>query len=271
MRKTTTRFLTKSSKLLLVFLGIGIQLSSCQNTKNKQQDWKALFNGQDLEGWEVKIHHHDLDDNYADTFRVKDSCIVVDYSDYNTFNERYGHLFYKQPFGSFHLKFEYKFTDQWMKDAPSYTYRNSGVMFHSQDPKTILKEQDWPLSIEYQMLADAGDGQPRPTGNMCSPGTDVVYEDKIDPRHCINSSSPTLPPEEWVQADLIVYNDSLIIHKVNGKEVLRYSKPQLGGGVANGYNPNLKIDGKALKSGYIGLQAEGQGVMFKNIKIKTLE
>lgn len=157
-----------------------------------------------------------------------------------------------------------------MKDAPSYTYRNSGVMFHSQDPKTILKEQDWPLSVEYQMLADAGDGNPRPTGNMCSPGTEVFYSGEMDPRHCIESSSPTIPWDEWVQADLIVYGDSLVIHKVNGKTVLKYTKPQIGGEVANGYDPNIKIDGKMLSKGYIGLQAEGQGVIFKDIKIKNL-
>src|SRR5690242_20520169 len=68
---------------------------------------------------------------------------------------------------------------QWVKTAPSYTLLNSGVMFHSQDPYTIPKEQDWPISVEMQLLAGLGDGKPRPTGNMCSPGTEVMQKGKI--------------------------------------------------------------------------------------------
>ena len=158
-----------------------------------------------------------------------------------------------------------------MKDAPSYTYRNSGVMFHSQDPKTILKEQDWPISVEYQILAGAGDGQPRPTGNMCSPGTEVFFKGEKYPQHCINSSSKTYDWDEWVSGELIVYKDSLVIHKVNGETVLEYTKPQIGGGVANGFNPEIKVEGKPLTEGYIALQAEGQGIEFREIKIKKLD
>ena len=236
----------------------------------KEPDWIYLFNGHDLIDWIVKIHHHEVGDNYANTFRVKDGVIQVNYDDYENFDERYGHLFYKEPFSSYHLKFEYRFTNQWMNDAPGYTYRNSGVMFHSQSPHSILKEQDWPISVEFQMLADAGDGNPRTTGNMCSPGTDVIFEGNLDSRHCINSASKTFIWQEWVSAELIV-RDTLIIHKINGQKVLEYSNPQIGGGVVNRYNPDLKTDGKALKEGYIGLQAEGQGIEFREIKIRRLD
>jgi len=145
-------------------------------------------------------------------------------------------------------------------------------MFHSQDPKTILKEQDWPVSVEYQMLADAGDGNPRPTENMCSPGTQVYFEGQSDPRHCINSTSETFSYEEWVKAELIVYGDSLVIHLVNGDTVLRYTKPhqKLSGSVVNRFQNDLFEEDRPLKSGYIALQAEGQGVEFKEIKIKKL-
>ena len=91
------------------------------------------------------------------------------------------------------------------------------------------------------------------------------------PRHCINSSSDTYEWDEWVSGELIVYEDSLVTHKVNGEEVLQYSQPQIGGGVVNGYNPAIKVDGKLLTEGYIGLQAEGQGVEFRNIRIKELD
>lgn len=64
--------------------------------------------------------------------------------------------------------------------------------------------------------------------------------------------------------------DSLIKHIINGDTVLQYAKPQIGGGVANGYDPKMKIDGKLLSSGFIALQSEGQPVDFKNIWIKDL-
>ncbi len=251
-------------------------LSSCTPDTQKQQlveeePWQELFNGDNLDGWVVKLHHHELGDNYANTFRVVDDKIQVNYDDYGAFEDRYGHLFYNEPFSSFHLKFEYRFTDQWLDDAPIFTYRNSGVMFHSQDPKTILKEQDWPISVEYQMLAEEEPGVARPTGNMCSPGTEVFFEGEMDPRHCISSSSETYTWDTWVQSDLIVHRDSLVMHLVNGDTVLQYTQPQIGGGVATGYDPEIKIDGKMLTEGYIGLQSEGQGVEFRNLKIKRLD
>jgi hypothetical protein len=106
---------------------------------------------------------------------------------------------------------------------------------------------------------------------MCSPGTDVVFEGKIDPRHCINSTSKTYPPNEWVRGEIIVLGDSLITHIINGDTVLQYSKPQIGGGVANRYDPSVKIDGKMLKEGFIALQSEGQPIDFRKVEILNLE
>lgn len=260
----------KNLKLLSVLVVFSL-LTSCgsNNRSASSEEWKYLFNGKNLDGWIAKFQHLEVGDNYADTFRVVDGVIQVNYDGYEEFDERYGHLFYEKVFSDFHLKFEYKFTDQWMDDAPGYTYRNSGVMFHSQDPRTILKEQDWPISVEFQMLAGAGDGNPRPTGNMCSPGTEVYFEGKMDERHCINSNSDTYAWDEWVSAELIV-QDTLVTHKINGEIVLQYTRPEIGGGVANRFDPAIKQDGKVLTEGYIGLQAEGQGVEFREIKIREL-
>lgn len=237
----------------------------------RAQEWTPLFNGKDINDWIVKIHHHETGNNFGNTFRVQDSTIQVRYDQYGNFNEQFGHLYYKIPFSYYHLKLEYRFTGEWEKTAPSYTMLNSGVMYHSQDPRTMPKEQDWPISIEMQFLAGLGDGQPRPTGNMCSPGTHVVYEGKLDTRHCINSSSKTYGKDEWVQAELIVLGDSLITHIINGDTVLRYSKPQIGGPVVNRYDPKQKKDGKLLSAGFIALQSEGQPVDFRNIRILNLE
>lgn len=256
-----------------VFASIMALTFACQNqsdTAGTDEKWIELFNGKDLNDWFVKIHHHDVDDNFGNTFRAEDGLLKVRYDQYDQFNERFGHIYYKKPFSHFHLKFEYRFADEWRKDAPSYTILNSGVMYHSQDPRTMPKEQDWPISIEMQLLAGLPDGKPRPTGNMCSPGTLIEYNGKIDSSHCINSTSKTYSPEEWVSAELIVLGDSLITHIINGDTVMKYSHPQIGGGVVNRFDPAQKLDGKPLKEGYIAFQSEGQPIDFRNIVLKDL-
>lgn len=235
-----------------------------------KKEWVSLFNGRDIKNWVAKINHHEVGKNYAHTFRVEDNSIKVRYDEYDSFSEQFGHLYYKQPFSYYHLVFEYRITGEWRKDAPVYTLKNSGVMFHSQDPKTMPRDQNWPISVEFQLLAGLGDGKERPTGNMCSPGTDVVFQGKIDARHCISSSSKTYGVDEWVKGEIIVLGDSLITHIINGDTVLQYSKPQIGGGVVDNYDPAMKQDGKLLKEGFIALQSEGQPVDFRNIKILNL-
>lgn len=261
------------SSIVIIFYIVLLQSCTHQQhaSATKDDKWISLFNGKDLNDWFVKIHHHEVGDNYAHTFRIEDGLIKVRYDQYESFNERYGHLYYKTPFSKYHLKLEYRFVEGWMKDAPPYTRLNSGIMYHSQDPRTMPKEQDWPISVEMQFLAGLPDGRPRPTGNMCSPGTEIVYEGQMYKGHCLSSNSKTYPPGEWVKAELIVLGDSLITHIINGDTVLQYSKPQIGGGVANRYDPKQKIDGTPLTSGYIALQAEGQSIDFRNIQLRELD
>lgn len=257
----------KRACFLTVFL-LGCVVSGAQQTED---GWEIMFNGENLQGWTTKIHHYELGENYGNTFRAEDGMVKVRYDQYEgPFNDRFAHLYYDQAFSDFHLKLYYRFIGELHPGAPAYTLKNSGIMFHSQDPRTMGKEQDWPISVEMQFLAGIEQGKERPTGNMCSPGTDVVYEGKIDPRHCINSTSETYFGNQWVSAELIVLNDSLVTHIINGKTVLQYTKPQIGGGVVNGFDPKIKEDGKPLKEGLIALQSEGQPIDFKVIKTRNL-
>ncbi|MDP2482948.1 MAG: DUF1080 domain-containing protein, partial [Candidatus Palauibacterales bacterium] len=166
---------------------------------------------------------------------------------------------------------EYRFVGRTMPDAPDYARLNSGVMFHSQDPRTMPVEQDWPISVEFQLLAEEQPGDPRPTGNMCSPGTAVVYEGELDERHCIESGAGTYPKDRWVRAELEVLGDSLVRHFIEGKAVLEYTHPQIGGGVVSGHDPAQKQDGRLLDEGFIALQAEGQEVDFRGVRLLNLK
>ena len=266
-----------------IFLGLWLMVFSCAPAETTKRNasaepaassepvWRTLFNGQDLDDWMVKIHHHAVGVNYGNTFRAEDGMIKVRYDAYGDFDEQFGHLYYRQPYAYFHLKLEYRFVGDLQPGAPEFTRLNSGLMFHAQDPRTMPKEQNWPISVEMQFLAGLGDGQPRPTGNMCSPGTNIVYQGQRTDEHCIDSTSPTFEGERWVRAELIVLGDSLITHLINGDTVLQYAYPQVHRtGVVRGDDREAMPEGSALSSGYISLQSEGQPIDFRNVTLLDL-
>ena len=165
---------------------------------------------------------------------------------------------------------EYRFTGKMMADAPNYVNLNSGVMIHSQTPQSMGLNQGFPSSMEVQFLADEGKGK-RPTGNVCTPGTNLEMDGKLVTQHIIGSSAPTFPAEEWVKVEVEVHGSEQVIHRINGVEVLRYQRPQLD--PRNELAPatdllNAGAD-KILSYGHIALQAEGQPVWFRNIELKS--
>lgn len=244
---------------------------STSNAASDQEDWLALFNGRDLDGWTAKLTNHELGDNYRDTFRVEDGVLKVSYADYERFDRRFGHLFYKSPFSYYRLRIEYRFVGDQAPHGPgAWALRNSGVMVHSQDPRTMTVKQDFPISIEAQFLGGLSDGKPRPTLNMCSPGTEVVFEGVIQPTHCLKSQSQTFDGDQWVTAELIVLGGASITHLVNGETVLMYSLPQIGGGVVANFDPAAKPDGKLIDSGYIALQSESHPIEFRKVELLNL-
>lgn len=258
----------------IFFILTGLSLCLCtgrsQESQNKEE-WLSLFNGKDTDNWIPKFHRHETGVNFGHTFRVEDNLLKVRYDEYGAFNEQFGHLFYKEPFSYYRLVVEYRFIDDPLyEDAPEYAKRNSGVMLHAQDPNTIPVDQDWPISVEMQFLGGLEDGNPRPTGNMCSPGTDILYNGVKYPDHCLNSDSETYYGEEWVRAEAIVLGDSLITHLINGDTVLQYSKPTMGGGVVHGYDSAIWEAGKPLTGGFIALQSEGAGLDFRKVELLNL-
>ena len=237
-----------------------------------EHPWVKLFNGKDLSGWTPKVSGHATGDNPFNTFAVEDGIIKVSYDGYEKFDQQYGHLFTNIPYSRYLLRMEYRFTGKMMADAPGYVNLNSGVMIHSQSPQSMGLKQGFPVSLEFQFLADEGKGK-RPTGNVCTPGTNLEIDGKLVTQHIVESSAPTFPADEWVKIEIEVRGNDEVIHRVNGKEVLRYQKPQLDpkGDVISA---DALIEAGApmqLDFGYIALQAEGQPVWFRNIELKSLE
>ena len=148
-----------------------------------------MFNGKDLSGWTPKIAHYDLGDNYGNTFRVENGLLEVRYDKkkYPTFDGRFGHLFYKDPFSYYRLVVEYRFVGEQVPGAPAWALRNSGAMLHSPDPRTMPRDQNFPISIEGQLLGGNSDGKPRPNGQHVQPG----YGDRL-PGQAVSRSLPEL-------------------------------------------------------------------------------
>ena len=234
-----------------------------------RKDWVQLFNGRDLEGWDVKITGHDLNDNFGNTFRVENGLLKVRYDGYNTFDGRFGHIFYRESFSDYIVAVEYRFVGNQAPGGPGWALRNNGIMIHSQSARSMGKDQDFPISIEVQLLGGSGSGE-RPTANLCTPGTHVVMDGKLFTPHCLNSRSRTHHGERWVRVEVLVLGDSLVRHIVNGDTVLEYSKPQIGGGAVNNFDPAVKRDGTPLTEGYIALQSESHPIDFRKVEILDL-
>lgn len=239
-----------------------------KKTKDANDGWVQLFNGKDLTGWVPKIRGYKLGDNYADTFRVEDGLLKVRYDKYEgKFNGRFGHLFYKKPFNNYILRVEYRFVGEQVDGGPGWAFRNNGVMIHGQDPNTMDLNQNFPASIEVQLLGGKETGE-RPTANLCTPGTHVVLGGKLHKPHVVQSTSKTYRGDQWVTVE-IEARGNVIKHKIDGKVVLEYTDPQLDEGKDA---KKLMAAGakKMLTGGTISIQAESAPCDFRRIEIKVL-
>lgn len=232
-------------------------------------DWLSLFNGRNLDGWTPKIRHYPAGDNFGSTFRVVDGTLTVSYDGYDEFDNRFGHLFHDTPYSYYILSLEYKFNGAQVTGGPGWAFENSGVMAHSHSAENMGLDQDFPISLEVQLLGGTGHKE-RPTGNLCTPGTHVHIDGRLEEEHCINSTSPTYPGNEWVRLDLLVLGHEQLVHTINGETVMSYTRPVVGGGVVSGFLSEQKVDGTLITGGYFSLQSESHPLQFRNIRLLNL-
>lgn len=259
MKQITTAFIA-----LLILAGC--TSGPKQQESGEEEGWIQLFNGKDLEGWTIKICKHPVNENYNHTFRVEDGMLKVRYDEYDQFDGEFGHIFYQTPYSSYKLRVEYRIVGEQVSGGPDWAFKNNGVMFHSQSPESMGLDQQFPVCVEAQLLGGDGEGE-RTTGNVCTPGTNVVINNELVTQHCISSSSKTYSGEEWVRFELVVYGDSIIHHIVNGDTVMTYSHPQIGGELPDGFPLE---EGTPVRSGYIALQAESHPFDFRKVELLDL-
>lgn len=235
----------------------------------QEQKWISLFNGKTLEGWTPKIKGHKAGVNHKNTFVVKDGVLAVNYSEYDHFDNDFGHIFYKEKFSNYILRMDYRIVGEQLKGGPDWGYRNNGIMLHSQSPESMGVDQFFPRSIEVQFLSGDADA-PAKTGNVCTPGTHIIMEGELITEHCIDSNSKPFSGENWVSVEVEVRNNHLIRHKINGDIVLEYSGTQFDAD-DNETPAQGNATGTPLTEGYIALQAESHPTEFRNIMLLNLD
>ena len=235
----------------------------------EKEEWVSLFNGSNLHEWTPKFKGYALGEDYQNVFRLNDSLLSVQYAEKDSFSGSFGHLFYRDRFSHYRLKAVYRFVGEQMSGGPGWAFRNNGLMLHSQDPRKMGQHQDFPISLEVQLLGGNGTDE-RPTANLCTPGTNVVMNDTLFTPHCVNSTSGTYHGDQWVEVEVLVLGDSLIRHIINDEVVMEYKNPTIGGGDISGYREEVYQEGVALKEGYIAIQSETHPTDFKSIELLNL-
>jgi hypothetical protein len=270
-----------STLLVFVLFVFAISCSSPKESSVETEGWISLFNQKDLTGWDIKIAGYAVNDNFKNTFQVNDSILSVSYNDYDTFTNEFGHLYYNQPYSYYRVKLQYRFYGEQKKGGPDYARLNSGIMVHSQSAQSLVLHQSFPVSLEMQFLATDSVRQSH-TGNLCTPGTEFEQNAKLVDVHCLDSDSKYYDDDLWVNAEVIVFGDSIIHHVIEGDTVLTYEHPTVDRHLTGRFMNWTKEDvadsvqwmqkqGMRIREGYIALQAESHPIQFRKIELLNLK
>jgi hypothetical protein len=231
-----------------------------------EKKWTSLFNGKNLDGWNMKIAGFPLGENFGNTFRVANGIISIRYDQYgDNFNSRFGALYYNRKLSNYRLKVEYRFVGETASGAPTWGFRDSGVQFHGQDPASLELKQQFPVCLEYNLHGGNGK-EDRPTGEICTSGTTVEIKGKVNESFCTPPDvKRTFHGDQWVTLE-IDSKDGKFIHYVNGEEIMRFENPR--------YNPKHEYGKKFLtdsnpiiKDGYISIQSNSHPIDIRKVEI----
>jgi hypothetical protein len=248
-----------------------------------QGNWKPLFNGKDLTGWDTYLGpYYDtvkndwgkerigLNSDPGKVFSVtqKDGFQVMRIS-----GEHFGGISTKNEFSNYHLRMQFKWGNQ--KSAPKKTSkRDSGILYHA----VGLHGADfgfWMRSQEFQVQeGDCGDYWGVAGGSFDIParaidsatyvfdpkGQMLTFNEKSrNGRRCIKAVDAENPTGEWNTAEIYCHGDTAV-HMMNGKVVMvLYRSGQL---------ENDKV--VPLTGGKIQIQSEGAEIFYRNIEIRSI-
>ncbi|PQJ76599.1 3-keto-disaccharide hydrolase [Polaribacter glomeratus] len=254
-------------KLSIVAI-ILITISACkmQQTKADMTGFVSLFNGENWEGWYLKIRNNDAD-LANKVFQIENGMIhvfkeVPEGSEVaNGKNPTHGLFYTDKAYSKYILKFEYKWGKNKANNYPMFQY-DAGLYYH------VIDDAIWPKGIEYQVRYNpeidknhTGDYWGLAPYNWTSNENNefAFIEDggkPQPPRGMEHLASPTRNfnglNDKWNQCEVIVMGSEYSIHKLNG-EIVNMAT-------------NFVMDG-----GKIGFQSETAEIYYRNIMIKELK
>lgn len=235
------------------------------------ENWVQIFNGKNLNGWTPKFKGYPVGVNFKNTFRVENGLLKVDYSEYTRFNGEFGHLFWKEKLSHFRIRAEYRFTGEQTPGGPTWGFRNNGLMIFSEPPETMELDQDFPASIEVQLLGGGNPHGDQNNGSFCTPHTRAVFNGKLTTQHRTSAKEKIYLGDGWVTIEAEVHGGKLIKHILDGETVISYSQPQLNPNDAHAKLLLAKGMPQMLEDGYVCIQAETHTTEFRKIEVLKLE
>jgi hypothetical protein len=263
-------------------IALSVALSGLAHTaKAEDSVWVQLFNGKDLKDWDIKFAGKELNVNFNNTFKVVDSVLSVDYSGWSRFNNEFGHAINKtKAYSHYLLRAEYQVGPTQIAGGPGWAVQNNGLMLHSQSMASMTLNQDFPISMETQLLGTGNtESDPNSSMNLCTPGTafyTTLTGGSVNTSHCVSAANNTRPaPGEWTWVSVSVMGDSIIRHYTTksptGTPTFTYYRPVYWAGNVGNPPANTPANGTALKSGYIAIQAETHPYKFRKLELLDLE
>ena len=272
----------KRYKLIVPVLIITAAASSFLKSFS-EDDWKYLFNGKDLGGWDTWIGPP-LDDagkkltetpvglnndpNHVFTIVKDNGENVIRIS-----GEKWGGISTKEEYENFHLQLMFKWGSLTWGQKKNKK-KDSGLLYfavgqHGADYGAWMRSQEFQIQEgdcgDYWGVAGGMEDIPA----VKKSDSEYVYNpagqvynfsatSKIG-RRCIKNGDAEKPSGEWNVLDLYCHGDTSV-HMINGKVMMVLYHSQ--------QSDNGKIS--PLKKGKLQIQSEGAEVFYKQIKIKSL-
>lgn len=232
-------------KITLLFLCTLPWLADAQvnalTDREKKDGWKLLFDGQTTTGW-----HTFRKTTVGSSWQVKDGSLHLDPT--NKDKDGGGDIVTNGEYENFEL------TLQWKIEKCG----NSGIMFNSIESDKYT--YPFLTGPEMQVL-----------DNECHPDAKIIKHRAGDLYDLISCKKETVKPAgEWNEAR-IVSNKAHYEFYLNGEKVVEFTmhNAEWDAMVKASKFKNMPDFGKSSK-GHLVLQDHGNGVWYRNIKIKTL-
>ncbi len=266
-----------------LFVFVGICLLSGFRKPSSEKGWKALFNGQDLSGWDTylgppfdsagnRLNTQPLglnnDPNHVFSV-VKDNGENVIFIS----GQGFGAITSKGSYQNYHVQLQFKWGKRTFGPKKGKK-KDSGLLYFCVGPDGA-DYGNWMRSQEFQIEEGncgdywgvAGAFEDIPAVKMND--TTYVYDPSVQlytfrdhtavGRHCIKKGDAENPTGEWNTLDLYCHGDTSV-HVVNGKVMMvLYHSQQWDNGKAS-----------SLDKGKLQIQSEGAEVYYKNIRIRSL-